>query len=100
MSVKIWKNTMGAKKIIFGTLLYVVVKIVYTFQWLCVSVIMCFKNWNNKKVAYKTKYFYILLAFLLVSIGSLIAVSIYCNLLKYQTKQKHLLPHYVTNNKI
>ena len=37
-----------------------------------------------------------LLAFLLITIVLLIAVSIYCYLIKYQTKQKHLLPFQVT----
>ena len=36
--------------------------------------------------------FYILLAFLLVNIALLIAVIIYCYLIKYQAKQKHLSP--------
>ena len=34
--------------------------------------------------------FYILLAFLLITIALSIAVSIYCYLIKYQAKQKHL----------
>ena len=42
--------------------------------------------------------FYILLAFLLITIVLLIGVSIYCYLLKYRAKQKHLLPFHVTNN--
>ena len=28
------------------------------------------------------------------------AVSIYCYLIKYQEKQKHLLPIYITNNEL
>ena len=43
--------------------------------------------------------FYILLAFLLITIALLIAVSIYCYLRKYRAKQKHLLPFNFTNNK-
>ena len=43
-------------------------------------------NFNEKKVTYKTRYFCILLAFLLISIALLIAVSIYCYMMKYQTK--------------
>ena len=35
--------------------------------------------------------FYILFAFLLIAIGFLIAVSIYCYIIKYQAKQKKLL---------
>ena len=33
-----------------------------------------------------------LLTFLLITIALLIAVSVYSNLIKYQGKQKHLLP--------
>ena len=40
--------------------------------------------------------FYILLAFLLITIILLIAVSIYCYLIKYKSKQRHLLPNYIT----
>ena len=36
--------------------------------------------------------FYILLAFLLIAIALLIAVSVQYYLMKYQGKQKHLLP--------
>ena len=57
-------------------------------------------NFNEKKVTCKTKKFYIPLAFLLITIALLIAVSIYCYLMKYQVKQKHLLPFHVTNNKL
>ena len=40
-------------------------------------------NFNEKKVTCKTQSFYILLAFLLITIALLIAVSIYCYLIKY-----------------
>ena len=30
----------------------------------------------------------------------LIAVSVYCHLIKYQAKQKHLLPFHNTNNEL
>ena len=53
-------------------------------------------NFNAKKVIYKTKIFYILLTFLLITIARLIAVSIYCYLIKYRAKQKHL-PCYHTS---
>ena len=43
-------------------------------------------NFNEKKVTCKTQSFYILLAFLLITIALLIAVSIYCYLIKYQRK--------------
>ena len=41
---------------------------------------------NEKRATCKTKNFYILLAFLLITIALLIAVSIYCYLIKYQAK--------------
>ena len=41
---------------------------------------------------------YILLAFLLITTALLIAVSIYW--IKCWAKQKHLLPHHITNNKL
>ena len=47
----------------------------------------------------ETKSFYILLVFLLTTIELLIAVSIYCYLIKYK-EIKHLLPFYVTNNEL
>ena len=50
------------------------------------------------KATCKTQSFYILLAFLLIIIASLIAVNIY--LIKYREKQKHLLPFNFTNNKL
>ena len=40
-------------------------------------------NLNKKKATSKTQNFYILLAFLLITIALLIAVSIYCYLIKY-----------------
>ena len=41
------------------------------------------KNFNEKKATCKMQNFYILLAFLLITIALLIAVSIYCCLTKY-----------------
>ena len=40
-------------------------------------------TFNEKKVTCKTQNFYILLAFLLITIALLITVSIYCYLIKY-----------------
>ena len=48
-------------------------------------------NVNEKKATFKTQNFYILLAFSLIIMVLLIAVSIYCYLIKYRSKQKHLL---------
>ena len=56
-------------------------------------------NFNEKNITCKTKNFYILLAFLLITITLLLAVSISCSLIKYQAKQKHLLPFQVTKLK-
>ena len=44
-------------------------------------------NFNEKKVTCKTQKFYILFAFLLIT---MIAISIYCYVIKYQTN--HSLP--------
>ena len=57
-------------------------------------------NSNEKKPTYKMQNFYVLLAFLLITIALLIAVTIYCFLIKYQAKQKHLLPVHNTNNEL
>ena len=57
-------------------------------------------NFNEQKTIGKTQNSYILLAFLLITIALLIAVSIYCYLIKYQAVQKHLLPFCFTNNKL
>ena len=48
----------------------------------------------------KMHSFYILLAFLLITMALLIAVSIYCYLIKYQSIQKHLLPFHISNNEL
>ena len=55
-------------------------------------------NFNEKKATCKMQNFYILLAFLLITMALLIAVSIYCYLIKCRAKQKHLLQFYNTNN--
>ena len=57
-------------------------------------------NLNENKTNCKMQNFYILLAFLLITIALLIAVSIYCYLIKYQAIQKHLLPFHNTNNEL
>ena len=45
-------------------------------------------NFNGKRVTCKTQNFYVLLAFLLITVALLIVVSIYCYLIKYRAKQK------------
>ena len=57
-------------------------------------------NFHEKSENCKTKSFYILLAFLLITTALLIPVSICCYLIKYKAKQKQLLPFYVTNNEL
>ena len=47
-------------------------------------------NFNGKRVTCKTQNVYVLLAFLLIAVALLIVVSIYCYLIKYRAKQKHL----------
>ena len=48
----------------------------------------------------KQRFSIILLVFLLISIELLKVVSIYCYLIKYTSKQKLLIPYYVTNDKL
>ena len=57
-------------------------------------------NFNKKEIACKTKKFFILLTILLITVALLIAVSIYFYLIKYQTKQQHLLSYHVTKTKL
>ena len=47
-----------------------------------------------KSIICETQSFYVLHSFLLITIAILIAVSIYCYLIKYKAKQKHLLSFY------
>ena len=56
-------------------------------------------NLNERYMTCKTQNFYILLAFSLITVEILIAVSIFCCLVKHRTKQKHLLPFHVTKLK-
>ena len=53
---------------------------------------------NEKNITCKTQNFYILLTFLLITITFLIAVGIYCYLIKYQAKK--LLLFHNKNNKL
>ena len=47
------------------------------------------KNLNEEKATSKMQNFYILLAFLLITVALLIAVSIYCYLIKYQANKNN-----------
>ena len=51
----------------------------------------------EKKQPVKQK---ILPALILIPIALLLTFSIYCCLIKYKAKQKHLLPYHITNNKL
>ena len=55
-------------------------------------------NFNENKATCNTQNFYILLAFLFITIALLIAVNIYCYLIKYRPKQ--LIPFHYTNNEL
>ena len=57
-------------------------------------------NVNDKNAIYKTQSFFILLAFSLTTIALLIAVNIYCYLIKYRTKNRHLLPFHDKNKEL
>ena len=81
--------------------------IIYDLVIVCDKIIEVAKTVSTKSVPTKTvpakttsTNFYILLAFLLIIIALLIAISINCCLIKYRVKQKHLLPHHITNNKL
>ena len=59
---------------------------------MCDKVIETYKkkrNFNEEKATCKTQNFYILIAFSLITLALLIAVSIYCYLIKYRARQKH-----------
>ena len=55
-------------------------------------------TFNEEKTACKIYNFYILLAFLLIIVALLIAISIYCYLIRYSAKQKPLLKQVYINN--
>ena len=55
--------------------------------FMCDDIIVAAKAVSRKTI--EIKNFYVLLAFLLVAIASLIVVSIYCYLIKYRSKQEH-----------
>ena len=104
------KNTMYLKKIIFRILLHVVwkwklfsmyIRWFNDYVWRVIEETKTFlANFKEKKETCKTQNVYILLAFLLITIILLIAVSINCYLIKYKSKRKHLLPFYITNNEL
>ena len=107
------KNVTYAKKVIFGILLHVVVKMENIMESIIDdSAITCYEiidaeaeaksndeaksnneetktfllNFNEINITYETQNFYILLTFSLNIIAMLIVVSIYCYLIKYRAK--------------
>ena len=60
------------------------------------------KTFPTRKLTKTTAltHFYILPIFLLIIIALLIAAGTYCYLIKYLSKQRHLLPYYDTSNKL
>ena len=57
-------------------------------------------NFNEKKSICKAQDFFILLTFLLITLAFLIDARIYCYLIKYRAKKKHLLTFHNTNNEL
>ena len=110
------KNVMYVKNVMFGSLLNVVVKmeniqqVLWMIQRLFVMKLYMKSNdegtkttsinFNEQKATFKMQNCYILLVFSLITIALLIAVSIYYYLIKYQPKQKYLLPFHFTNNQL
>ena len=82
---KIWKslaNIMDDSAIIFDEVI----------ESYCEEMKTISTKFNEKNINRKAPSFCILLFFLLITIALLIAVSRYCHMIKYQAKQKHLLP--------
>ena len=93
------------KKIVLGILVHAIVKMEYLASIIDDSEIASDEviesnveeiktiptTFNEKIITYRTKNYYILLAFLQITIVLLIVVGIYCYLIKYQAKQKQLL---------
>ena len=55
------------------------------------------KSFNEKNIICRTQKFYILFVFLLITITLLMAVSIYCYLIKYQAN-KNIYYHFMRQN--
>ena len=102
------KKVMYVKNIIFGILLHVIGKsekclasTIDDSAITCDEIIESYNeetNFNENKAICKMQKFYILLVFLLITLALSIYVSIFCYLIKYQAKQKHLLPIHNTMN--
>ena len=57
-------------------------------------------NFNKKKITYKPQNLYSSLTFILTTTALLIAISIYCYLIKYWAKRKYLLTFHSANNEL
>ena len=101
------KNAMIEKKIIFAILLHVVVKMddgmdasIVDNSVIKFDAIIDAEETILKNIIYKTQNFYILLTFLLITIILLIAISIYCYLIKCGAEKSiYLLPFHNTSSK-
>ena len=102
-------NVMYVKKIIFGIILFVIAKmqnikqVLWMIQWLPVMKLESHtrkKQILMEKASCKKENFYILLVFSLITIAFLTAVNIYCYLIKYWAKQKHLSQFHNMNNEL
>ena len=102
-SVKIKKNIVCLKKIIFGILLHVIVKIANMLEVLLIIQWSYVMKSQKRQKLFQQKLFQqkllgqislIFSPFLLFIIALLIVVSIYCYLIKYKAKEKHLLRCY------
>ena len=102
-------NVMYVKKIIFGIILFVIAKmqnikqVLWMIQWLPVMKLESHtrkKQILMEKASCKKQNFYILLVFSLITIALLTAVNIYCYLIKYWAKQKHLSQFRNMNNEL
>ena len=57
-------------------------------------------NFNEKNITCKTQNFYVLFIFSLITIALLVAVSIYCYLIKYRAKKKIFITIHVINSEL
>ena len=93
------ENIKYVKKIIFGALVYVVAKMVkYWASIIANRVITCDEIIDAKETKIfqicKTKCFYILIAFLSITVALLIVVSIYCSLVEYNAQKEKINTYY------
>ena len=56
------------------------------------------KYFNEKKYDLQNTMFLYFACLFFITIALLIAISIYCSLIKHRAEKKHLLPFNVTNN--